>query len=131
MVTQSAGFRHGSVTRKEPAAQAPAEMALTNLGVSSGLFRVDCTQDVATDLTKDRLDAYDIVFFYTTGNLPIEPTVREYLFTDWVKQKGHGFIGTHSATDTFKESRALLGNDRRDVRRPSLGLGRDRDDHRA
>jgi hypothetical protein len=103
MVTQSAGFRHGSVTRKDPAGQAPAELALTNLGISSGLFRVDCTQDVAKDLTKDRLDAYDVVFFYTTGNLPIDPAVRDYLLTDWVKQKGHGFIGTHSATDTYKE----------------------------
>ncbi len=71
------------------------------MGISSGLFRVDCTQDVAKDLTKERLDSYDIVFFYTTGDLPIDPEVRDYLFTKWVKQKGHGFIGTHSAADTY------------------------------
>jgi uncharacterized protein len=43
MVTQSAGFRHGSVTRKD-GELAPAERAITELGISSGLFRVDCTQ---------------------------------------------------------------------------------------
>ena len=74
---------------------------MTELGITSGLFRVDCTQDVAKDLTKEKLDSYDIVFFYTTGDLPIDPEVRDYLFTQWVKQKGHGFIGTHSAADTY------------------------------
>jgi uncharacterized protein len=102
MVTQSSGFKHGSVTRLDPRNLSPAENTMTDLGISSGLFRVDCTQDVAKDLTKDALDAHDIVFFYTTGDLPIEPEVRDYLFTKWVKQKGHGFIGTHSAADTYK-----------------------------
>ena len=27
--------------------------------------------------------------------------MRDYLFNVWVKQKGHGFIGTHSAADTY------------------------------
>jgi uncharacterized protein len=103
MVTQSAGYRHGPVTRLQPTGEAPAEQAMMDLGDTSGLFRVDCNQNVAADLTKEKLDQYDIVFFYTTGDLPIDPAVRDYLFTDWVKQKGHGFIGTHSATDTYKE----------------------------
>ncbi len=102
MVTQSAGFKHGSVSR--PADKlSPAEQAMTELGISSGVFRVDCTQDVAQDLTREALDNHDIVFFYTTGDLPIAPEVRDYLFTDWIKQSGHGFIGTHSAADTYKE----------------------------
>jgi len=100
MVTQSAGFRHGSVTRKENELS-PAERAITELGVSSGVFRVDCTQDVAKDFTKENLQNYDIVFFYTTGDLPIPKDVLEYFFNDWLKQKGHGFIGAHSAADTF------------------------------
>lgn len=102
MVTQSAGFKHSSVTRP-PMGISPAERAMTDLGISSGVFRVDCTQDVAKDLTRERLDAYDIVMFYTTGNLPIRDDVREYLFTEWVKQKGHGFIGAHSAADTYHD----------------------------
>ena len=100
MVTQSAGFKHGSVTRKD-APLSPAERAITDLGVSSGLFRVDCTQDVKKDFTKENLKNYDIVFFYTTGDLPIPEDVREYFLNDWLKQEGHGFIGAHSATDTY------------------------------
>ena len=101
MVTQSAGFRHGPVTRKD-GALAPAERTMTDLGISSNLFRVDCTQD-CSKITKEQLDNYDIVMFYTTLNLPFQDDVRDYLFNVWVKQKGHGFIGTHSAADTFHE----------------------------
>lgn len=99
MVTQSAGFKHGSVTRKADQLS-PAERAMTELGIKSNLFRVDTTQDVSS-LTKDQLDNYDLVMFYTTGDLPFQPEVRDYLFNDWVKQKGHGFIGVHSAADTY------------------------------
>ncbi|QDU30173.1 Trehalose utilization [Anatilimnocola aggregata] len=100
MITQSAGFRHGSVNRKD-AKLAPAEQAITELGVKSNLFRADCSQDVAKDFTKENLKNYDIVLFYTTGNLPIKPEDLDYFFQDWLKQKGHGFIGTHSAADTY------------------------------
>ena len=99
MVAQSAGFRHGSVTRKD-SQLSPAERAITELGISSGLYRADCTQDCAS-ITKELLDGYGIVFFYTTGDLPFQPEVRDYLLTEWVKTKGHGFIGAHSAADTY------------------------------
>ena len=101
MLTQSAGFRHGSVTRKNMQLS-PAERAMTDLGIASNLFRVDCTQD-ASQITKEQLDNYDIVMFYTTGNLPFADEVRDYLFNDWVQHKGHGFIGTHSAADTYHD----------------------------
>ncbi|MEQ9070083.1 MAG: ThuA domain-containing protein, partial [Gimesia chilikensis] len=45
---------------------------------------------------------YDIVMFYTTGMLPIKEEDLQYFLNDWLKQKGHGFIGFHSATDTYK-----------------------------
>jgi uncharacterized protein len=101
MLTQSAGFKHGSVSRQGDKLS-PAEQAITELGISSGVFRVDCTQDAAS-ITKEQLDDHDIVFFYTTGNLPFKDEVRDYLFKDWVKRKGHGFIGTHSAADTYHD----------------------------
>ena len=101
-VTQSAGFRHGSVTRKEGNFSV-SERVMTELGISSNEFRVDCTQDVAKDFTKERLEHYDIVMFYTTGKLPIAQENQDYFFNDWLKKKGHGFIGTHSAADTFKD----------------------------
>ena len=100
MVTQSQGFRHSAVTRAD-GALSPAEQALTKLGVSSNLFRVDSTQDVAKDFTKENLRNYDIVAFYTTGDLPIKEEDRDYFFNVWLKQKGHGFLGTHSAADTY------------------------------
>jgi type 1 glutamine amidotransferase len=104
MVTQSAGFRHGSVTRKE-GQLSPSERAITDLGIASGLFRVDCTQDVKTDFTKEKLAGYDIVYFYTTGKLPIDELALDYFINDWLKQKGHGFIGSHSATDTYNNDK--------------------------
>jgi type 1 glutamine amidotransferase len=100
MVTQSAGFKHGSVNRPE-GDLSPSERAMTELGISSNLFRVDCTQDVATDFTREKLENYDLVLFYTTGDLPIAEEDLEYFFNTWLKQPGHGFIGTHSAADTF------------------------------
>ena len=102
MVTQSAGFRHGAVHRKDQPLS-PAERVMTELGISSNLFRVDCTQDVAKDFTKENLQNYNIVMFYTTGKLPIKQADLDYFFNDWLKQKGHGFIGTHSAADTYKD----------------------------
>ena len=100
MVTQSAGFKHGSVTRNDEMLS-PAERAMKELGVASNLFRVDCTQDAASDFTKEKLQNYDIVFFYTTGNLPITEENLNYFFKEWLPTKGHGFIGAHSAADTY------------------------------
>lgn len=100
MVTQSAGFVHGSVRR--PADKlAHAEIAMIQLGQKTGLFQVDCTQDVASDFTKENLANYDIVMFYTTGELPITDADRNYFFNEWLKKKGHGFLGFHSAADTY------------------------------
>jgi len=102
MVTQSAGFKHGSVTRTTEEL-APAEVALIQLGQQTGQFTVDCTQDAAADFTKDNLENYDIVAFYTSGTLPIAEVDLEYFLNDWLKQKGHGFLGFHSASDTFHD----------------------------
>ena len=98
-VTQSKGFVHGSVRRKD--SLAPAEIALTQLGEQTGLFDVDCTQDCEADFTKENLKNYDIVAFYTSGTLPIAEDDLEYFFDKWLKQKGHGVLGFHSATDTY------------------------------
>src|SRR4051794_25494197 len=104
-VTQSLDFKHSSVTRKENQLSA-AERAIEALGVDSNLFRVDFTQDTAKDLNKENLQNYDILMFYTTGDRKrwsLDDATLEYVFKDWVKQKGHGFIGVHSATDTLKD----------------------------
>ncbi len=100
-LTQSKGFRHGSVTRQRDKL-APAEVAMIQLGQQTRLFSVDCTQDAAADFTVENLKKYDIVMFYTTGVLPISDEARDYFLNTWLKQKGHGFIGFHSATDTYR-----------------------------
>ncbi|MFQ5731725.1 MAG: ThuA domain-containing protein [Planctomycetaceae bacterium] len=100
-VTQSKGFRHGSVHRKG-GKLAPAEVAIVQLGQQTGLFQAHCTQDCAADFTRENLKKYDIVMFYTTGELPITRDAREYFLNDWLKTKGHGFLGFHSATDTYR-----------------------------
>lgn len=101
-VTQSQGYRHSSVTRPEQSL-APAEIALIQLGQQTGRFEVHCTQDCAADFTRENLQNYDIVAFYTTGDLPIADADRDYFFKQWLPQRGHGVLGFHSAADTFHE----------------------------
>ena len=103
-VTQSKGYVHDSVNRRHKPL-APAELAMTQLGKETGLFNVTCTQDCAADFTKANLQNYDIVMFYTTGDLPIKQEDLDYFAGDWLKQKGHGFVGFHSATDTYHENK--------------------------
>jgi uncharacterized protein len=101
-LTQSKGFEHGSVRRPQDRDElAPAEISMTQLGQQTGLFEVHCTQNAAADFTRENLQNYDIVMFYTTGDLPIAPEDLDYFLNDWLKQKGKGFIGFHSATDTY------------------------------
>ena len=88
MVTQSQGFVHGSVNRKGMD-RAPAEISMVQLGQSTGLFSVDCTQDAAADMTKENLQKYDIVMFYTTASLPIAEADRDYFFKEWLRAKGY------------------------------------------
>jgi uncharacterized protein len=102
MATQATAYEHDVVKRKG-ADLSIAERAITQLGISSGLFRVDCTRDVAKDFNKEKLANYDLVLFYTQGDPPVAKDALEYFCNDWIKQKGHGFIGIHPATDTFKE----------------------------
>jgi len=101
MLTESKGFTHGTVRRPE-GKLATAEIAMIQLGKETGLFDVDCTQNSAADFTKENLQNYDVVMFYTTGELPIAEEDRDYFINDWLKQEGHGFIGFHSATDTYR-----------------------------
>lgn len=100
MVTQSRGFVHGSVNRKDQPLS-PAEVAITQLGQQTGLFEAHCTQDVTADFTKENLKKYQLVAFYTTGELPISEENLDYFFKEWLTQPGHGFIGFHSALDTY------------------------------
>lgn len=100
VVTHTTGFRHDSI----PA----AEEALRQIGIQSGLFATEfcrAADDVRTRLTPAGLTGIDAVFFAnTTGNLGI-PDVQAFI--DWVAA-GKGFLGSHSASDTYHDAPAYL-----------------------
>jgi uncharacterized protein len=89
-MTLSSGYKHESV--------APSRDIVKEIGEKSGLFDTTVTEDVGA-FTKENLKKYDVVMFYTTGELPMTDAEKK-AFIDFVKS-GHGFVGVHSATDTF------------------------------
>ncbi len=99
VITQSKGFTHGAVKRPAPDQLCLAEKTLEEIGKASGVFTTVNSQDAIASITRENLKQFDAVFFYTTGILLPAGDPREAL-TDFVKS-GKGFIGTHSATDTF------------------------------
>ena len=96
--TVSAGFEHDVVKRDKPGELSIVEQALVHLGNKTGHFLAEPTRD-ASSFTPANLAKYDLVFFYTTGELPLSEDQRKALF-DFVKS-GHAFAGAHCATDTF------------------------------
>jgi uncharacterized protein len=89
-MTLSAGYKHATV--------APSEAIVRQIGERSGLFQTTVTQDVSAFMPEN-LKKYDVVMFYTTGELPMNETEKR-AFIDFIRS-GHGFVGVHSATDTF------------------------------
>ena len=89
-MTLSAGFHHQSVEFSEP--------IVKEIGDKSGAFETTVTKDVGA-FTRENLKNYDAVMFYTTGELPMTDEEKA-AFADFIKS-GHGFVGVHSATDTF------------------------------
>jgi type 1 glutamine amidotransferase len=89
-VTHSAGYRHDVL----PLSQS----VLAQLGDASGAFALTVTEDVSI-FSSESLQSYAAVMFYTTGELPMSAQ-QKAAFLDFVGS-GHGFVGVHSATDTF------------------------------
>ena len=88
--TYSAGYRHEVI----PLSKA----ILTQLGKNSGAFEVTATEDTS-EFSTENLKSYAAVMFYTTGELPMSASEKTALL-DFVRS-GRGFLGVHSATDTF------------------------------
>jgi len=89
-VTQSAGFAHPVLPLTEE--------VLPAIGRQHDAFDIDITRD-ASILTTDTLKRYDAVVFYTTGELPMNAD-QQTAFLQFIRNGG-GFVGIHSATDTF------------------------------
>lgn len=100
VVTHTTGFRHSSIPI--------AESTVQDLGTRAGLYQTEFCRtqdDVLRMLTTGGLARYDAVFFAnTSGNLGI-PDLRA--FVTWVSG-GHGFLGTHSASDTYHDAPEYL-----------------------
>jgi len=89
-LTHSAGFKHGVLPL--------SEQILPELGRSSGAFDATVTSDPAV-ISEQNLGNYAAVIFFTTGELPIDESQKRAL-VEFVR-RGRGFVGIHSATDTF------------------------------
>lgn len=87
--TRSAGYRHEVI----PVSQ----QVMREIGAAAG-FEIDVTEDVAA-FTADNLRRCAAVMFFTTGELPMDEAQKAAL-TGFVRSGG-GFLGVHSATDTF------------------------------
>ena len=105
MFTKSSGFEHSGIKRQS-GQLGLAEQTVTDLGKQHG-FEVNATKD-GRIFSSSELADYDAFFFYTTGDLTTEGNDKNPPMTPEGKQaflnlirEGKGFIGTHSATDTF------------------------------
>jgi|GEM_PF-2665814 len=61
----------------------------------------------ASVFTDEKLDKYDVVLFLDTTGTTIDDgmkDVRRKALQDFIEKKGRGFVGTHSATDTYQGS---------------------------
>jgi type 1 glutamine amidotransferase len=88
-VTHTAGFRHGSIE----ASRTAIGQAASRIG-----FEVVPTEDLSL-ISAASLRGFDIVFFFTSGELPLSDSQKRDLL-DFVRG-GKGFGGAHSATDTL------------------------------
>jgi hypothetical protein len=112
VVTYSAGYQHDVVRRPAPTEPSTAERVIADLGRRSGAFDVTlvAARDELDRLTVASVRAHRAMVFFTTGELPIAPAVRQAMFQS--VRDGGGFVGVHSATDTWytiPEYRGLLG----------------------
>jgi uncharacterized protein len=107
MLSESKGFVHQPVKRMEGELSA-SEVAMRQLAIESGKFTLELSQDASTAITRENLQNFDVVMFYTSGNLPITDDNMAYFLDDWLKQPKHGMVGVHSSTDTLKNNRRYV-----------------------
>ena len=89
-ITQAKGFKHSVLPESEKVMQ--------ELAAQHG-FEVTVSQQAEQSLTQENLKNFDVVMFYTTGELPLSKE-QKAAFLNFI-ESGKAFIGVHSATDTF------------------------------
>ena len=88
--THAAGYRHEVIPMSRE--------ILKLVGETPPRFEVATTEDVSV-FTTEKLRGFGAVMFFTTGELPLTDAHKQALL-DFVRGGG-GFLGVHSATDTF------------------------------
>ena len=104
--SKSSGFEHPMIKRKAGDEMSSAEKILADLGPRHNV-EFTFTKDGSL-FTPENIAKYDAFFFYTTGDLttpgndknPPMTVAGKAAFLQAI-HNGKGFIGTHSATDTF------------------------------
>ena len=89
-VVQTKGYHHASTETAIP--------EVMTLGRETKAFTTTVTDD-ASIITEGFLRNFDAVMFFPSGELPMNAIQKKALM-DFIKS-GKGFIGVHSATDTF------------------------------
>ncbi len=115
--TKSSGFEHSVISWKN-GQPSYAEKILQEIGAKEG-WEFTFSKD-GSKFSPEYLAQFDCVFFYTTGDLcsegtdkqpPMSAAGKQALF-DYVRG-GKGFVGTHSASDTFHtDNEAVKGPER-------------------
>jgi hypothetical protein len=85
-LTHSAGFRHDSIIVSRQALQSFESVAVT------------ATEDLS-QITAENLRNFDVLFFFTSGELALTDPQKQDLLA--FVRDGKGFGGVHSATDTL------------------------------
>ena len=124
--TKSSGYEHSSIKRNGNELS-HAERILTELGASHG-FDVTATKDGSV-FTGEKLKGYDAIFFYTTGDLTHAGTDKNPPMSKKGKaafleaiHSGKGFLGTHSASDTFHSVGEAFQTQAPDARDPYIQM---------
>ncbi len=113
--TKAAGYEHQVIKRGPAGEPSYAETVLSDLGKREGI-EFSYSKDGSLFST-DYLQGFDVVFFYTSGNLlavgndgnpPMSPAGKKALL-EWVAQGG-GFMAVHAGSDTFHSFEVTGGN---------------------
>lgn len=98
-IGESQGFEHDSISH--------ALATIEKLGRQTGLWdtyiRTDSellTKGKPAHANAKNLDYFDAVLFYTTGDLGLNDQQKKDLLS-FVRDDGKGFLGSHTATDTY------------------------------
>ena len=106
-LTKSAGFQHSVIGRKSPEQMAHLEKILIEVGPAKG-YEFTCTKDASLFNDPETYRKYDVLMYYTTGDLTKDSkdggkgmSAEGKALMMKAIEEGKGVVGVHSAPDTF------------------------------